>query len=438
MKKLILLFGIILLINSVHAVSVGMGLGINGLNTYNCFANEDCDDSNPLTSDICTSPGTDGSYCENNPIDYLEVNMCDHRYVFNQNNEIMRARINNYIFNGESIHWEVFVFNNNGTENLNDIYITVGNNQGLGNTKKVSCIKTSNENTTGTILFSCNVRMFGIQVTQFDSSKMSYYNCTLIIDDTYGENWITVEASNKIGTLSTMPENEFWFLNPVINMSFDPEAINFGVNNNQSHRIFSDLNLIGNNADTNTGVILIQHISGKELYDEISKELNCPGKIMPNISYFASNGAYNTLTDPRADKDGFVPLPVDNGMIIKNNDYITQFRENALSPEAQMAIQFRIDIPNRCYGKLNESYITFNSKEAEYEYADINNQNISLNVPVKLNLKPILNISLISNVSMYNSALNTTINQLVNHRPYIYENDSLSFYGNYKVIFMTL
>ncbi|MFH1802985.1 MAG: hypothetical protein ABH864_06080 [archaeon] len=34
-----------------------------------CFVNEDCDDSNPLTFDFCNNPGTPESYCTNNPFD---------------------------------------------------------------------------------------------------------------------------------------------------------------------------------------------------------------------------------------------------------------------------------------------------------------------------------------------------------------------------------
>ncbi len=76
MKRLILLLGIILLIGSVHAVSVGTGSGINGLSISSCHTNEDCNDNNSLTSDICVNTGTEDSYCLNNEFYCYNNNDC--------------------------------------------------------------------------------------------------------------------------------------------------------------------------------------------------------------------------------------------------------------------------------------------------------------------------------------------------------------------------
>ncbi len=67
MKDKFILIGLticILLAVGVHANTVGTGQGILGLQILNCYSNNDCNDGNHLTLDICNNPGTYESICE--------------------------------------------------------------------------------------------------------------------------------------------------------------------------------------------------------------------------------------------------------------------------------------------------------------------------------------------------------------------------------------
>ena len=58
-------------------------------------------------------------------------------------------RTNNYAFEGEQIEWEVLVMDKNGVETIDDVHVTVGPVQGIGNPIEAACdLNTTTNNAT--------------------------------------------------------------------------------------------------------------------------------------------------------------------------------------------------------------------------------------------------------------------------------------------------
>ena len=87
--------------------------------------------------------------------------------------------------------------------------------------------------------------------------------------------------------------------------------------------------------------------------------------------YFATHGAYSTQTDPRSDVEGYVgidygigfnnPNPFYDGYEIlqtfpKNGPY---YQSNILSPGSEVALTFRLNLPEPCNGDFDSGSIYF-------------------------------------------------------------------------------
>lgn len=302
--------------------------------------------------------------------------MCDSRAVCDDEVEpgttdsrCLKEREQNYAFEGESIAWTVLVMDKNGINKIEDVYGTVGyESQGEGNPIEVNCV----EDTTSRILPSCNARILEEQITEFDPLVMRYYRCTLTVEpDMYGDAWITVEATDLDGEVGTMDENEYWFLNPIIALTIDGDLMFDNVRPGTSS--YSDTLLVGNDADYGSGVRLEMYIAGTDFYDSDSSGAMCPTTNQLNLNafrYFATNGYYSTMNvggvGPfSADAEGYMGIP--------HGERITQAKEiigteifsdsinsnigNILTPGSEMALTFRLDLPEPCNGDFNSGSI---------------------------------------------------------------------------------
>jgi len=192
----------------------------------------------------------------------------------------------------------------------------------------------------------------------------------------YDEYWITVEALDLDGLSGTMDENEYWFLNPVVAVSVSGDMIFDDVRPGTSS--YSETILVGNDADDGSGVRMDMFISGTDFYDSSSSGAMCPDSNVLDLetfSYFATHGAYSTgdgiMSDGRADDEGYVPIGYGTGFNDPNpfyGDYeIMQsgptnngyFQANILSPGAEMALTFRLDLPAPCNGDFDTGSIYF-------------------------------------------------------------------------------
>jgi len=332
--------------------------------------------------------------------------MCDSRVVLDDNTEpgrilgpewthdtssytlegnIITEREHNYAFEGEQIVWDVLVMDKNGIEKIEDVFATIGSVQGAGNDIEVNCVLDAMVNDKDQIRDSCNARILEEEISHLSDNMAAYYTCTLTVetvDSMDDEYWVTVEAMDLDGLSGTMAENEYWYFNPVIALSIDGDLTFDEVR--PGTMSYSDTLLVGNDAADGSGVMLDMFISGTDFYDSSSSGAKCPTTNQLSLGafdYFATSGAYSTLGQKRkqnnvviasADAEGYLNIPYGIGFndpnpfygmaeIIPtaNNDDTQYSAGNVLSPGSEMAITFRLDLPEPCNGDFDAGAIYF-------------------------------------------------------------------------------
>ena len=319
-----------------------------------------------------------------------QVWQCDHRVVYDDATEpgriltdgqILVERLNNYAFEGEQVQWKVLVMDKNGIDKVSDVYVTLDGNI-EANCNRLSWIDNDK------VLDSCNARILEEDV-DWNSDLMAYYECTLTVETVEsmdGEYEITVEAVDLTDLTGTMDEKEFWYLNPFISLGVDG-TLDFGGANGvrPGTSSYSESVLVRNEADEGTGVLLDMFISGTDFYDLSSSGAKCGTSNvlqLSNFRYYATNGAYSTHGDteidiPTAgntrdkDAEGYVNIDYgigfndpttfyDNMEIIQSSTKLgPYYAGNVLTPGAEMALTFRLNLPEPCNGDFNSGKIYF-------------------------------------------------------------------------------
>ena len=313
--------------------------------------------------------------------------MCGDRVVLDDNTEPGRftttndlvERMNNYAFEGEQIQWNVLVMDKNKIDQFIDVYATIGDVQGEGNDIEVNCVRTGLSEET---FDSCNARI-DEEFVQPNEDTMDMFTCTFTVEtpeSMYGEYFVTVEAQDGDGLMGTMAENEYWFLNPAIALSVDGDLAFDNVRPGTD--AYSSTLLLGNAADDGSGVMLDMFISGTDFYDSSSSGARCGTTnqlALTNFAYFATNGAYSSLTDGRGDFDleaannaeGYEGINYGIGFNNPNPFYNTNeilqsgptlggyWTANLLAPGAEMALTFRLNLPEPCNGDFDTGSIYF-------------------------------------------------------------------------------
>lgn len=308
--------------------------------------------------------------------------MCDSRAVVDDNTEPGRngapslsERKNNYAFEGESVSWKVLVFDKNGIEKVKDVYATVGGTQGSGNDMESNCNLDRLVSAGEDPKTSCNARILQEDLKSLKANTAAYYTCTLTVetgDSMYGQHWVTVEAEDLDGLMGTMDENEYWFFNPIIALSIDGDLAFDDVRPGTSS--YSSTILVGNDADEGSGVLLDMFISGTDFYDSSSSGAKCSAGTnklsLDAFRYFATGGAYSTIGNPGADVEGYLPIEYgiafndpnpfyDNNEIIKGSKEGAYYKGNVLTPGAELALTFKLDLPEPCNGDFDTGSIYF-------------------------------------------------------------------------------
>ncbi len=298
---------------------------------------------------------------------------CDSRVVYDDATEPGRIsydgdkmieRINNYAFEGEQIKWKVLVMDKNGIEKVSDVYATVGGDI------EANCQRLTDTGMDET----CNARILEEHVS-WNSDLMAYYECTLTVEtfeSMHGEYEITVEAIDLDGLTSNMVEMEYWFLNPIIELSIDGD-INFDeVRPGTSS--YSERVLVGNDAEAGSGVLLDMFISGTDFYDSSSSGAMCGDSNqleLENFRYYATSGSFSTHDDSRSDVEGYAPIAYGVGFNDPNPFYNTNeiiqsnakigpyYTGNILAPGAEMSVIFRLNLPEPCNGDFDTGALYF-------------------------------------------------------------------------------
>lgn len=377
----LLVLSVVSLIPGVLAADVGIGVDVDI--TVEKFPPRVWMCDNRVVVDDNTEPGRkDGNrVCYNNPgcqdgIKGLEL----------------IERLNNYAFEGEKIEWIVLVMDKNKIDQNIDVYATVGDSQGEGNDIEVNCKRIGYQ---GDETFDqCNARI-DEEYVDWNEELMDFFECTLTVETAesmHGEFWVTVEAQDGDGLMGTMDENEFWFFNPIIALSADGPLTFADVRPGTDS--YSSTITLGNDAEAGSGVLLDMFISGTDFYDSSSSGARCPSTNQLSLSafrYFATNGAYssaddietdvvdpgayNPVTNPtRRDKDTEGYVNIDYGIGFNNpepfydNTEILQagptilgayYGANILAPGAEMALTFKLSLPEPCNGDFDTGSIFF-------------------------------------------------------------------------------
>jgi hypothetical protein len=356
----------LMIVPGVLAVSVGTGLGLEVIT----------EDFEPLVF-LCNSHVL------------LEDNVETGR--FSSPGEEILERKSNYAFEGEQFEVTTLVVDKNKIDQNIDVFATVGDVQGAGNDIEVNCLRAGY---LGDQVFdSCNARILEEQL-EFDENIMDFFTCTLTVetaDSMYGEYWITVEALDGDGLAGTFDENLYFFLNPVVALSIDGDLIFEDVRPGIDS--YSETLLVGNDADIGSGVELDMFISGTDFYDSASSGARCPTTnqlALTNFRYYATQGAYSTAGDAAegtrgpgpartVDAEGYVNI----GYAIGFNDPTPFFEfpgggdgvggfeilqaqpvgpywvANTLAPGAEMALTFKLSLPEPCNGDFDSGEIFF-------------------------------------------------------------------------------
>jgi len=311
--------------------------------------------------------------------------MCDDRVLTDdnlqngQNGLSLAERKHNYAFEGESIHWKILVMDKNKIEEVTEVVGTLGPSQGEGNDVEVEC-KRIPDPYRGKINESCNAKIDQLNLTDFNPDVMAYYDCKLTVEtpeSMHGEYFLTVEAKDLSGLSGIMKENEYWFLNPTIALSIDGNIEFDDVMPGTDS--YSQTLLVGNDAEAGSGVILNMFISGTDFYDPSSSGARCPTTnqlALTNFRYYATNGAFSTKGKVDSDAQGYVSIPYSTDIsgakrIIRWNgaprgaspssSTVEQDwnNGNALAPGSEMAITFKLSMPEPCNGDFSEGQIYF-------------------------------------------------------------------------------
>ena len=318
---------------------------------------------------------------------------CGDRVVYDDGTEPGRTsgdgeelieRLYNYAFEGEQIQWTVLVMDKNGIEKVTDVYATVGDSQGEGNDIESNCQELLGYSEI--VEPECNARIGEEDLSgeDLDENTQRYYQCTLTVEtaaNMAGEWWVTVEAIDMDDLMGTMDENEWWFFNPIIALSIDGDLTFEDVL--QGSDSYSSTLLVGNDAEESSGVMLDMFISGTDFYDSSNSGAACPDTnqlSLETFRYFATNGAYSTLDDAEVDSAGTVNRDADDEGYV-NIDYGVGFNDptpfyddkeiiqaakvghywlaNTLSPGSEMAVTFKLSLPEPCNGDFDTGALYF-------------------------------------------------------------------------------
>ena len=325
--------------------------------------------------------------------------MCDHRKVKDDNVEWGRVsegreelveRHLNYAFEGESIKWLVLVLDKNGIEKIEDVYVSVGPDQGSGQYIEANCVLDTENN--GKILDSCNARIDEEKLKDFDPMIMAYYKCLFTVEtpaSMHGEYWVTANVIDMDGLLGTMDEHEYWFFNPVVALTITGTPLNFGIVRPGTDA-YSNTITVGNGAEAGSGVMLDMFISGTDFFDPTHSGAKCPQSNVLRLDrffYFATNGAYSTHSDEGCDDDWYDPAAqrteddegyvniqwgnsfsrdmyneaeiIQDGPMGPTCDPETYWQGNLLSPGSEMSLTFKLRLPEPCNGDFSDGSIFF-------------------------------------------------------------------------------
>src|SRR3989344_4250187 len=326
-------------------------------------------------------------------------------------------RMNNYAFEGEKVVLDYLVFDRNGIEEIQDVFVTFGSNLGAGNDIEVNCVESSGPST---IPVSCNARIGEEPITEFNKETMAYDICVLTVetpDSMHGE-YYSIGKVISVDGYTQEEDLEYYFFNPEVKLDVEGD-LSFD-NIIPGEVAYSEVITVKNGAEQGSGVLQEVFISGTDFYDATNSGARCPEynhlKLSQDVRsttllgpelesgpstttvcdieswihdpvevskdnhdhfcYYAVSGAYDTANgdgvDDNADNEGYRPIVYGNVFTrdfyndaeIISNDLLTigstdYDAGNVLPPEGKMDIKFKFGVPDPCMGDFSTGEIFF-------------------------------------------------------------------------------
>ena len=318
-----------------------------------------------------------------------------------------------YLFEGEQLDFYVQVFYSSGVDQLDyhNVYVTTNGY------KMVYCIESGKIN-----------------------DQLKNYHCILTIETSesmHGDSAMAVVVKSIDGE-EKMIELGRWFLNPYISIGFTSDTAKFNILNGTS-RSYSDTISVINTVEEGSEVKTVMYISGYQTGSG-SCSVN-----LDNLYYYAENGVYNTLNDPRADEEGYVQINYGIGLnnpfnfyngyeliqvqgINLPSDEPYYYPANSLSPEDNMTLKFRLNVPAPCTGNFDVGRVfIFGTIDGE-DYIT-NSIGFNLKVSEDVKIEDVSNFTLvIDGEEKHPDVSNLTIPKLLDYPyDYLFEGDQINF-----------
>lgn len=279
--------------------------------------------------------------------------------------EQLVERQQSYIFTGERLRFNVLVLDKNGIEKVLAPDVLVGGNQEM-NCQLEKVIPVWEDLRT-----NCNARLGEETFLRPPAANtMAYYTCLLTAESgMHGSLPVVVNVRDLDGKNASTAESLTYFFNPSITLSI-LGAIDFGNNVRPGTQATSSTIVV--KSSSQGGVVLDMFIAGTNFYDSSHSGALCPSSNfldLSNFRYYATNGAYSTASDTRADGSGYVPIlqcigddcPFSPAFyntreIMRVNQAGSYWLANQLVNGAGMSMTFRLSLPVPCNGNFNDGH----------------------------------------------------------------------------------
>ena len=283
------------------------------------------------------------------------------------------GEIDSYIFEGEEIIWNVIVMDMDGKENIEEVYLTFGDNKGPGNNIMAYCKPSIFDHD----INNCNTEIGNYSLTEYNDNIMRSYDCiyyTETPEDVYGLYWTAVEAKDKDKNKGKTSDDLYLWGNPTIYLSINDNNLFETLEAGKTY--YSPKTVIRNDADLLSGVILDLFISGTD-FDGENENSYCPteNKIsLEQFKYYAKKGNIDTKDIENSDSEGYRQINksanFDSDLFYDSYEVIPKnklpypldsyYEGNLLKEDEEIELTFKVDVPPICSSdKYKGSFIVW-------------------------------------------------------------------------------
>jgi hypothetical protein len=316
---------------------VGVDIGVSPTNFCPQIIEEHCSDGQDLS--VCYHVDTDpqGTLCQDDQCLEMLSNMLDSGIIGRS-----------YAFEGEKIMFDVSVLDMDGiVQDCVHVYVTLDNGY---DPREAGCTLLDKEDWTDP---HTGISYPGV---------IGHYSCIYTVEPaeggTYGEYWISVEASDTCGNGCSDHAAGIvsLFLNPVVSLTIesqDPFGLMYDASGNPlsainaGSTVYSPYFTIENTADPKSGLYMLMKLYATDMYDYDSSPALCPDSNVLTADHMEYKASHLNVQQP------WTTMPRNAG----SKDYV--FREgsfggNFLGVGDDITMRLRLNIPTPCVGTFDD------------------------------------------------------------------------------------